>query len=202
MIEIDQNEQILRTVRRHWVALLVNGFTLLMITLAPIIFVGIVSLTPVGDVISFTGIAWEAMGVLLMLWLTIIWMLGWYMFTDYYLDTLIITNKRIFDIEQYGLFRRRSSAFRLDRIQNVSVNVHGVIQTFLNYGTIRLETAGEKEDFIAPYVSDPYDVKKFISELQDEAMDRPQQVQMYGNKITRIEDGHSSDIPRNDGEAL
>ena len=91
------------------------------------------------------------------------------MWTDYYLDVLIITNTRIFDIEQKGLFRRTSSSFRIDNIQNVTVDQKGIIQTMLNFGTIQLETSGEREDFIAHFITDPYDIKKFINKLQDHA---------------------------------
>jgi uncharacterized membrane protein YdbT with pleckstrin-like domain len=164
----------------------------------------ILAFTPLAQIFTTSGLAWEAVGFFVTAWLLIVWMIGWDMFTDYYLDVLIITDKRIFDIEQYGLFRRRSSAFRLDRIQNVSVNVHGIIQTLLDFGTIRLETAGEHEDFVAPFIGQPYDVKKFISSLQDGEMDKTQQVKIEGQHITQVDEATKPNVQltKNDGDGL
>jgi uncharacterized membrane protein YdbT with pleckstrin-like domain len=83
------------------------------------------------------------------------------------LDVLIITDRRIFEIEQHGLFRRESSTFRIDRIQDVTVDVKGVIATFLNFGDIHIHPAGEGHDFIGKMMSDPYSVKKQINEAID-----------------------------------
>lgn len=178
MIEIDQDEKILMTVRRHWFVLLMDVLTLFLLTLVPVAIIILAHFLPIERLVAFSADPFWAGGFFLFGWLVFVWMVGWYLFTNYYLDVLLVTDKRVFDIEQYGFFRRRSGAFRIDRIQNVSVEVKGIIQTFLNFGTIRLETAGEHEDFVAPYISDPYQVKRFISELQDAYAERPQDVRL------------------------
>lgn len=178
MIEIDQDEKVLKIVRRHWFVLLMDAFTLLVLLIIPVGIITAANFLPIEELFAFSANPFWVGGFFFFGWLLFVWMAGWYLFTNYYLDVLIITDKRIFDIEQYGFFRRRSGAFRIDRIQNVSVEVKGIIQTFLNFGTIRLETAGEREDFVAPYIGDPYEVKKFISNLQDTYAERPQDVRI------------------------
>ena len=100
------------------------------------------------------------------------------MWTDYYLDVLIVTNNRIFDITQEGLFKRTSSSFRIDKIQNVTVDQKGIIETLFDFGTIKLETAGEREDFVASYITNPYEIKKFVNEMQDKDDERSQLVHL------------------------
>ena len=77
-----------------------------------------------------------------------------------------MTDKRIVNIEQKGLFARETSELQLEKIQDVATDVKGVIPTFLNYGTIEVQTAGEQEKFIFKDIPDPYAVKDLIMQLQ------------------------------------
>ncbi len=129
-------------------------------------------LIPFEQYLTLTGNSVYAGAFFFFAWLFIVWMMGWNMWTDYYLDVLIITDRRIFDIEQKGLFRRTSSSFRIDNIQNVTVDQKGIIQTLLNFGTMKLETAGEREDFVAHFIADPYIIKKFVNEMQDTEVEK------------------------------
>ena len=117
------------------------------------------------------------------------------MWTTYYLDVLIVTDKRIFDINQQGFFHRESGSFRIDRIQNITVDQKGIIQTLLDFGTIHIETAGESEEFVAPYIAGPYTIKKFINELQDQAIEKSQLVHFEN-------DAPKPDISSNTTEGL
>ena len=54
-----------------------------------------------------------------------------------------MTNDRIVDIEQHGLFSRTISEVDLFRIQDVTVDIHGIIATLLNYGNLTVKTASD-----------------------------------------------------------
>ncbi len=176
MIEIDVNEKILRVVRRHWFVLLGDFFVLLFTLAIPLVALGILSASDTSRFIAFAGNKTSAGAFFFFGWMLIVWVIVWPLWTDYYLDVLIVTDRRIFEIDQIGLFRRESSAFRIDRIQNVTVDVKGIIQTFLDFGTLRIETAGENEEFKASFIAHPYEVKKFINDCQDKAVERSQLV--------------------------
>jgi hypothetical protein len=85
---------------------------------------------------------------------------------DYYFDVWIVTNERIVNIEQKGLFSRGISELELENIQDITVEVLGIIPTFLNYGNLYVQTAAEKERFIFKHVPDPYAIKDLIMNLQ------------------------------------
>ncbi len=183
MIEIDKTEKVLRIVRKHWFVLLADIVVLVLFVTIPVILLVAWNVFNLSSIISYGGNPLFAAGFFLFAWLLVIWMVGWHMWTDYYLDVFIITDKRIFDITQYGLFRRTSSSFRLDRIQNITVEMTGIIQTLLNFGTVRLETAGEREDFVANYLSRPYELKKSINEMQDIEAEKSQLVHLVGDNV-------------------
>lgn len=89
---------------------------------------------------------------------------------DYSLDVWLITNERIISVEQYGLFSRTLSEHRLDRIQDVTSEVHGFMQTMLKYGHVQIQTASEQQRFILKQIPNPTEVARRIIELQNEAL--------------------------------
>ncbi len=84
---------------------------------------------------------------------------------DYYLDIWIITSERIVNIEQKNLFARKISAFRLNRVQDVTADVKGVLPTLFHYGDVHIQTAGAKQEFIFKQIGDPYTITKIIIKL-------------------------------------
>ncbi len=194
MIEIDDSEKIIRVVRRHWFVLLGDIFILAFFFMLPVVGLIVFHIIPTEALLHFAGNQAYAAFFFLFAWLFVVWMMGWNMWTDYYLDVLIITDKRIFDINQIGLFRRESSSFRIDKIQNVSVNQVGIIQTLLDFGTIKLETAGESEDFTASYIANPYEIKKFINESQDREVERSQLVHLAREGTEKLTDSDSKGL--------
>src|SRR4030042_6750597 len=57
-------------------------------------------------------------------------------FIDYYLDVWIVTNKRIINIEQKGLFHREIAEHNLDKIQDVTGLQKGIFSTFFSFGDV------------------------------------------------------------------
>lgn len=97
----------------------------------------------------------------LVLFLFLVWM-------DQYLDMWIITTERVIDIEQSGLFSREISEIPIKHVQDVTIEVHGLIETFLKFGTIRIQTAGERE-FRINFVPKLYEAKDTILKYAQEA---------------------------------
>lgn len=94
------------------------------------------------------------------------------MWIDYYLDVWIVTTHRIMNIEHKGLFHRKVSEQRLERVQDITTESSGVLQTTLHFGDIHVQTAAETEHFIFRDIEDPEEVSREIMELQSAAMQR------------------------------
>ena len=89
-------------------------------------------------------------------------------FVDYYLDVWVITNERIVDILQSGLFSRTVAETRFYLIQDVTTEVKGFLPTIFNYGNIYIQTSGTVERFILYEVPHPNTIARRIMELVDE----------------------------------
>ncbi len=85
-----------------------------------------------------------------------------------YLNIQIVTNMHVVDIDQFGLFSRKISELALDEIQDISATQKGVMQSFLNYGDICIQTAGEKPNFNFEKVPNPNELSRRIMEIKDE----------------------------------
>jgi uncharacterized membrane protein YdbT with pleckstrin-like domain len=158
-----EDENIIIVIHRHWFDILKNFFLVFLMILfiigsyfiLPILFSDL-SMSPYKEVLLLIE---NFFAMLTLLFFFLIWI-------DYYFDVWIVTNKRIINIEQRGLFSREVSELELDKIQDVSANVLGVIPTFLNYGDVLIQTAGEKEKFVFKKVSAPYEIKDLIMSLE------------------------------------
>ncbi|MFA6161160.1 MAG: PH domain-containing protein [Patescibacteria group bacterium] len=88
-------------------------------------------------------------------------------FLDYWLDMWIVTDQRIINIEQNGLFSRTTSELRLYRVQDVTSEVNGFVRSMLDFGMVYVQTAGEKEYFTFEDVHHPNQIAKKILELAE-----------------------------------
>ncbi len=102
-----------------------------------------------------------------------VWLFFWSSWVDHYLDIWIITNERILTFEQRGLFNRATSELRLARVQDVSAQVKGLAGTVLNFGVVRVQTAGAASQFIFDFVSNPHKIAEQILQLADASRGQP-----------------------------
>lgn len=163
------NEEVLIFLRRHWFVMFLNAlFFILLMALPFVIF----WLTPQALATYIAGTAWQ--GVLIMFfggYYMLMWLFFFAALVDYYLDVWIVTNERIIDIQQIALFKHVVAEQRIVRVQDVTSSVQGIIPTFLNYGDVNIQTAGEMERFSFKQVPNPEGVKKIIFQAYEEAVE-------------------------------
>lgn len=156
MIHLGKDEKILMVLRRHWIVILGKFIVCILLLLFPAF---------AGSVASFAGINLQIVSPYLefftTLYLMIIVALLFIFWMDYYLDVWIITSERIVDIEQKSLFNREVSEFMLDKVQDITVEVPNMLATFLKFGNINVQTAGERS-FKIKDVPNIYEAKNLI----------------------------------------
>lgn len=160
------DEHVILFLRRQW-------FALLAIVAAFVLLVGV----PLSagwyflDVVE-GWLAHPVIGPLLVILGSIyflsIWLFAFLEFTDYYLDTWIITNERIINIEQEGLFNRTASELDLAAVQDTTAEIRGILQTLFTYGQVYVQTAGEKGRFHFKNIDNPEHVKELVTRLVEE----------------------------------
>lgn len=167
MPPFETGENIIYTARKHWFILAGEVAFLVLIAAVPGLFLFAPYLIP-AELVSFfkefVHFAGNFAVLTLFLWsleLLLLWVVFMVFWTDYYLDVWLITNHRVIDIEQKGLFSRRVSAFRFNQIQDVTAEVPGVLATLIGFGTVKIRTASE-ETFDFRGVAHPNLVKEKI----------------------------------------
>lgn len=169
-IELEKSEIVLKIVRRHWFIIVSELFGIVIAATLPFIaLVGSAILLP--DLFT-TLIANQTLIYFIILgicaWILLCMLIGFMIWTNYYLDTWVVTDRRIIYIDQLGFFNRNVSMFRLERLQDIEIKVTGILQTFLNFGTISAQTAGSTENnFRSSGLPDPRGLQSIIQRAMD-----------------------------------
>ena len=87
-----------------------------------------------------------------------------YVYMLWYFSIYIVTNERIRQITQKGLFKKSTVDLGIDKIASISVNIPGVFAGIFGYGTILIQT--NVGDLIISQVPKP---EKIHNQLQDVA---------------------------------
>lgn len=163
-------EEIILTLRRHWITLSLIFVKLIFAAVLPIVFIYVVNLS---NPTVFNSMLVYTLTILSMsIYLMFIWLFFFNNFLDYYLDVWIVSSERIINIEQRNLFFRSVSEKNLDRMQDITSEVKGFLPTFLNYGNIYIQTAGTQERFVFKDVPNAPEVTQEIIKIVQEYKQR------------------------------
>jgi hypothetical protein len=86
---------------------------------------------------------------------------------DDYFDTGIITNRRVVDIDQTGLFGRKITQIYFENIQDATAKRTTIWQNIFNYGTVNIQSGGEKVTFYWKNIPKAFEVAGFMLELKN-----------------------------------
>ncbi|MFA6446788.1 MAG: PH domain-containing protein [Patescibacteria group bacterium] len=81
-------------------------------------------------------------------------------------DVLILTNQRVIDVDQKGLFSRKVTEMSLSSVQDVSWKRHGFLQTIFRMGSINIQSAAATSSIEGTYVARPEKLQDLINELR------------------------------------
>ena len=156
-----ESETIMAVIHRHWFDI-VTHFILVILFTGLIIasFFALPFFSPTGGILTNQSFVLFLQNTFLLF----LWMYSFLIWIDYYFDVWIITNERVINIEQKGLFVRTVSELKFSRIQDVTSEVRGMLPTILNFGDVKVQTASEEDFFLFRQVPDPYHVKDVIME--------------------------------------
>ena len=150
--------------RPHWITFSEKVFgTALLAMIIPFAWVLLGRLYPTALEYPYRTLA-ILLGVLYGYALMAFFFLEWLL---YWLDVWIVTTERIVKVEQQHLFRRSIAEFRLSRVQDVRVDIHGVLATALKFGDLVVETASEGPAFTFTRIPHPEQIKDIILHHQE-----------------------------------
>lgn len=175
MITIREDENILLTKRRHKFVLFSELFPLVVIFLLTIFFMLFLSIYySSSDIKEYLG-SFSYLSILeidyyffifflLSIFALTIWQFIFIIFAHFYLDCWIITDERTIHTELRSLFSRFYSSVSHDKIQDITVDIHGIFPTIFKYGDLKIQTAGAFKDFVFSQIPDPYKTKDILFE--------------------------------------
>ena len=169
-IQLEADEKVLIQARRHWFIIISQVASLFFVALAP--GAALLAASWFNETYDKVSVPLSAHSSEIIfaycLWLLFLWFGVFNLWTNYYLDILTITDRRAILINQKGFFRRNVASFRLERLQDINVEINGLIPTLLDYGTIHAETAGHsEEEFKVTDLPSPRELKALIMRAAD-----------------------------------
>lgn len=133
---MDDGEELLLKIRKHWFLVFMDFAMIKFFALLPFI---VIFLFPS----LVTGVAQQPVMMILSAWFLLCIIAFATVWTTYYLDLWVVTNKRIVVMEQISLFHREETTMRMERIQDTTIEVPGFFASFFNYGNLTVNTAGD-----------------------------------------------------------
>ena len=73
----------------------------------------------------------------------------------YWGNSWILTSDSLTQVTQSSLFDKQSSQLSLANLEDVTAEQNGPLSHMLNFGVLRVETAGERSKFMFPYCPNP-----------------------------------------------
>jgi hypothetical protein len=187
-IQLEEDETIIKIVHKHWFIVVARGLSIAVISVAPL--AGWIAVNAAmqqnAATISIDLAAYTTYFLYFFsFWLLVNWMTFAHMWTTHHLDIWVVTTRRIIVIDQVSLFRRHIGSFRLEKLQDVNIEINGIIATFLSYGTVEAETASgnHEKEFRTPYIPHPRTLKAVILKAADDLLDEHKSVQTKRNEL-------------------
>lgn len=152
-LNLSQGEVVILSIKRHPIGLLL-----------PLVSGGVVLFALVAVLIMYPADAQQynlpGYGVMVMIAVLIMLLVGIGTYVAvwvYQKNQFYMTNESVIQEIQHSLFSKREQTVSLGSIEDASFRQTGILQTMLNYGTIRLSTEGEETTYRFAYVENPRD---------------------------------------------
>lgn len=174
MLKLGEDEIIIKTFRKHWFIPAIQTIVTSILFFLPIILLFFVFNSNFSAAFVDVDFSVEKPSVLVFfvsLWGLLLWLRFFSFWSDHHLDGWILTNKRVIDVEQRGFFRRDIASFRLERIQDVTTEVRGILATILKFGEVHVQTAGTDREFVLKNATNPKYIKEVILKEHDRIID-------------------------------
>ncbi len=172
-MKFESGEKTIKIFRKHWLVMFFELLLFVVIAIAPALVLWITwrsieieLVYPIGMVITLL------FGVLILL----LWIGFFIVYTNYFLDVWILTNQRVVDIDQKNLFVREISTIRIEKIQDVTVDISGLFPSIFGYGNISIQSAGAEKEFVIRNAKNPNHVKELILQQQMHTAEKAQPV--------------------------
>lgn len=154
------NEKVLTVIRKHAAMLFVPLFFLFCILLLDVFFMPQLFRAGRFGLVFFIGI------------IALVSLSAARVYLVWHSTHMILTSMRVIDVDRAGFFAWTISEAELDRVQDVAVERHGLLDLALRTGTLSLRTNGGALHLELERVPQPLEVRAEITDAQDRVLGR------------------------------
>ena len=101
-------------------------------------------------------------------WLLLALIVFWSGFLSWYFNVNIVSNERVVDIDFYNLIYREVTDAEIEKIQDVTHKMGGILGIIFNYGDVYIQTAGTKPEIEFLKVPRPAAVANVLRKIREE----------------------------------
>lgn len=156
---MDTEEKVVLFLRKHWITNVPWILLFFVMLVVPVL---------VSNLSLFNSVPSNYMFIFILIWYLITTAYLLESFLTWFFNVYIVTDERIVDIDFYNLIYKEVSDANIDKIQDVTYKMGGVIRTLLNYGDVMIQTASEVPNFEFLAVPKPDKIAKVLQDLRME----------------------------------
>ncbi|PIR96342.1 MAG: hypothetical protein COT92_01625 [Candidatus Doudnabacteria bacterium CG10_big_fil_rev_8_21_14_0_10_42_18] len=105
---------------------------------------------------------------LLLFWTILVAIYGINKYILWFLNSFIVTNRRIIDGIHRHIFQKQVIESPLERILNISFRQKGILQTLFNYGDVEVQIVGLTDPLVFYRIKNPEKVKDLLWEMHNQ----------------------------------
>ncbi|MDR2336774.1 MAG: hypothetical protein LBE03_01570 [Candidatus Nomurabacteria bacterium] len=170
-IELGEDEEIKIEVERHPLGLL-SIMLGAIVTVVVIVAVWIFILLSESEILPLKDETKSLVSLVAVALLILTLVISWVGITIYKNNILAITNKKVIQQTSVSLFDKSVQTIDLPAIEDVSFKKRGILQSVLDYGSIRLSTVGDETTYRFNFVRDPEGQVRIISNIVHAAKEK------------------------------
>lgn len=152
----ESKEKIILILRRHPVTNVPWLFTATLMIIAPLAL----NYVPF---LLFLPQSYQFMAILAWYLVTTAYILE--QFLSWFFNVNIVTDERIIDVDFNNLIYKRISDAKIDKIEDKTYEMGGVVRSIFNYGDVFIQTAAEEKEFDFTAVPQPAKVISILNDL-------------------------------------
>lgn len=158
------DEEVLMVIHKHWASFLHDIFYISLPALVAFVLLFLISdLPPIGVDSGMRVIA----ALLFPLSVLAVIIMGTLLWTKYYLDMVVVTDRRLFFISQVGLKGREVLGWNIADVRRANARQRNFLETFFDFGTLEILTADELIPARFDGIPDPESVCAVILKQDD-----------------------------------
>ena len=153
-LNLSEGEYVISALKRHPIGLISVWLLLGVVILAVLALQGLL-MAAITLPVQFSSNVMVILGFGMLLLIMVMILSGLIYTVVYQANRFYLTNESVTQHIQSSLFSKKDQTISLGNIEDASYRKHGILQTVLNYGSIRLSKEGEETTYRFNFVANP-----------------------------------------------